>query len=200
MNHSLAQKIYTKQGVTKENVFEHKKVLHIGCGNSKLPGAIGVDMLKMPAVDVVHDLDVYPWPFEDNSIDGLVAHSVMEHVTNIVSFFDEVSRISKQGARVVIEVPYFRCVDSFTDPTHKHFFTSASLDYFLENKNSLSGYGYSTYTYIKRGFWYGWPQQSSNLLVRWFKSYIEKHAHFYDQYLSMLFPVKVLFWELEVKK
>jgi len=57
---SLALQIYTRSGVVKENIFSDKKVLHIGCGNSKLNGAIGVDALNFPAVDVVHNLDSTP--------------------------------------------------------------------------------------------------------------------------------------------
>jgi len=199
-NTSLALKIYTDNGLTQDNLFLDKKAIHLGCGDSKLKGAVGVDMLDLKSVDIVHDPDNYPWPFEPNSIDVVVAHSVLEHVVNIVDFFNEVWRISKNGSRLVIEVPYFRSVDSFTDPTHKHFFTSESLNYFIEGGGSLSGYNYTNCKFKKIGFWYGWPQPSQRFFVRLFKSFIKKHPHFYDQYVSLFLPVKVLFWELEVIK
>jgi len=44
-------------------------VLDVGCGRYKIPKAIGIDRCKFPEVDVVHDLDKYPWPFEDNAFD-----------------------------------------------------------------------------------------------------------------------------------
>ena len=196
----IAKKIYTKNGFVKKNVFSDKKVLHIGCGNSKLPGAIGVDLLSLEQVDVVHNLDKIPWPFKDNSFEIVLAHSVVEHIDNIVDLFEEIWRISKPGARVVITVPYFRSIDSFTDITHKHFFTSFSLDYFIEANNSLANYSYTNRSFKKIGFWYGWPQKSNNFIVRTFKSWISRHPKFFDQYLSLLFPVKILIWELEVNK
>lgn len=197
---SLTQKIYTNQGLVKENIFEGKKVLHLGCGHSKLPGAIGVDVLAHPEVDVVHNLDQYPWPFESNSVDVVFAHSVIEHVDNIVALFEELARILKPGGRIIMTVPYFRCTDSFTDPTHKHFFTSESLNYFIENSGQLSHYGYTKAQFTKIGFWYSWPSESKNALTQMFKKFIGDYPKFYDQYLSLLAPVKTITWELEVKK
>jgi len=158
-------------------------------------------MLKMPAVDVVCNLDVTPWPFEDNSVDFIFAHNVLEHVDNVVDFLNEVWRVGKNDSRIVIAVPYFRSVDAFTDPTHKHFFTANSLDYFMKEKGgSLSAYGYTDRRFEKIGFWYGWPQESDDLIVRHFKKFICKYTKFYDQYLSLFLPVKLLIWELEIKK
>lgn len=200
MNNNWAEKIYTKNGITKENIFGNLKVLHLGCGHSKLNGVIGVDVLNFPEVDVVHNLDVSKWPFEDNSVDLFFMHSALEHLDDIVGFFDEVWRVGKNKSRIIITVPYFRNIDSFTDPTHKHFFTSSSLDYFLNTKGSLSGYNYSNVNFDKIGFWFGWPGDSKFVLVRIFKKFILKYKRFYDQYLSLFFPVKILVWELEIKK
>lgn len=197
---NYTQKIYTENGMTKENVFEGKKVLHLGCGHSKLPGSLGVDLLAHSEVDVVHNLDQYPWPFEANSVDVIFAHSVIEHIDDIVALFEECARILEPGGRVVLTVPYFRSTDSFTDPTHKHFFTSQSLDYFIENSGQLSHYGYTKVQFMKMGFWYSWPTESKNALTRMFKKFITDYPRFYDQYLSLLAPVKTITWELEVKK
>ncbi len=200
MKKSFTLKIYTKKGITKEDIFSGKDVLHLGCGNSKLKGAVGVDKLKMPAVDIVCDLDSVLWPFEDNSIDLIFAHNVLEHIDNIVDFLNEVWRIGRNGSRAVIAVPYFRSIDAFIDPTHKHFFTASSLDYFLNKKSSLADYGYTDNKFEKMGFWYGWPQDSDNFFVRIFKKFIYRYSKFYDQYLSLFLPVKLLIWELEIKK
>ena len=197
---SIAKKIYTKKGIVKENIFEDKSVLHLGCGHKKLKGAKGVDILKISQVDVVHNLDNTPWPFENSSADIIFAHSSLEHLDNIIDFFNEVWRIGKDGCRLVISVPYFRSVDSFSDPTHKHFFTSKSLDYFIDLDDSLANYEYTKNKFKKIGFWYGWPQKSNNFLVNIFKKFIQKNQKFYDQYLSLIIPVKMLIWEPEVKK
>ncbi len=196
----LALSIFTRNGFPKEDPFPGKRVVHIGCGNDKLPGATGVDQLALSAVDVAHNLDVYPWPFKDSSVDIIFGHSVLEHITDIVAFMDEAWRVLAPEGRLIVAVPYFRSTDSFTDITHKHFFTSESLDYFFDENTSKARFEYSTHKWKRIGFWYGWPALSKRPLARIFKRFIERHPHWYDRTLSIVIPVKNLVWEAEVIK
>lgn len=184
--------IYTKDGIATENPLPELDVLHFGSGTKKLPGSISVDILDLPQVDVVHDLDVFPWPFEDNSFDLVYGHNSLEHLDNIVAVMNEMHRILRPNGRVVLTVPYFRSTDAFGDPTHKHFFTSQSMDSFTEAR-----YQYTDSRFKEIGFWYGWPQPSKNPLMQMFKNYIHRHPKFYDSHLSLLFPAKIVIWELE---
>jgi SAM-dependent methyltransferase len=195
----ITRRLYTRAGFGKESLLP-LRVLHLGCGSQKIPDAVGVDVLQLSGVDVVHDLEKFPWPFAENSFDVIVAHAAFEHLGPTVAVMEEIHRVGAKDARVIICVPYFRSVDAFADPTHKHFFTASSLDYFTDEKNSLASYGYSKKRFRKIGFYYGWPQPSRNPLSRVVKRFITRHPHFYDQYLSVLMPVSILIWELEVIK
>lgn len=197
---TYTKQIYTYEGVTKKNLFaDGKKALHIGSGKKTLPGATTIDILDLPGVDVVHDLDIMPWPFPDNEFDLVFAHSVFEHLEDQIAIMEEMHRILKPGGRIVITVPHFRCTDAFTDSTHTHFFTSQSMDYYIEG-TALANYEYSNVLWKKVGFWYGWPQIAKNPIRRLFKWYISNHPKFYDSHLSLLFPTKIVIWELEVIK
>ncbi|HTT20464.1 MAG TPA: methyltransferase domain-containing protein [Candidatus Sulfotelmatobacter sp.] len=116
-----------------------RTVVDIGCGQKKVPGAIGVDCVPLPGVDVVHDLDSFPYPFAASSIDEIHAYHVLEHVPDVMATMEELWRISKPGATVHIRVPHFSGILAWKDPTHKRSFTSESFGYFGEN-------GYSYYT------------------------------------------------------
>lgn len=197
---SYAEKIYTRAGVTKENIFINgEKVLHIGSGARVLPGAITIDALNLPGVDIVHNLDAFPWPFKENEFDLVFAHNVLEHLDNQVEVMQEIWRLLKPKGRIVITVPYFRSVDAFTDSTHKHFFTTQSLDYYIRGKR-LSDYKYTNKHFLEKGFWFGWPQTSQNPFVRIFKWFIARYPRFYDSHLSLIFPMKIIIWELEAIK
>lgn len=92
--------------------------LDIACGQSKREGFTGVDIAKCDGVDVVHDLTVYPWPFEDNSVDEAFCSHYIEHVHDLFKFFDELYRILKPGAQVQIIAPYGKSDRAWQDPTH----------------------------------------------------------------------------------
>jgi len=194
---SFTEQIYTNNGINQNFNKNGLKIIHLGCGASKLTYAFGVDKLNFNDVNLIHDLNKIPWPIANNSYDLIFVHSALEHINDVVSFMEESWRILTNHGRIIITVPYFRIIDAFTDPTHKHFFTSESLNYFCKNGGKLENYQYSKAKFKKIGFWYGWPQPSRNPIIRLFKKFIHKHQKFYDQYLSILFPVKILIWELE---
>lgn len=199
MKELIATQIYTLHGFAKENVFPGIEILDVGCGQRKLPGALGMDIVSDSHADVVHDVNKTPWPFSGNNFDIILLNHVLEHVDDVLAALGEVHRVGKPGSRVVIQVPYFRSIDAFNDPTHRHFFTARSLDYFFGD-TKLAEYQYVSFMFRKIGFWYGWPHESKNPLVHIVKQLMHHHAGFYDQYLSLIFPVKCLTWELEIVK
>lgn len=192
-------KIFTLKGLTGENILGGVKALDIGCGLRKLPGSLGMDFIREKEVDIVHDLRSFPWPLQDDTFDLIFMNSVLEHVPDVLKTLEEVHRVGKDGARVVIKVPHFRALDAFADPTHYHFFASYSLDFVVEG-TEFAHYHYSPVSFKKLGFWYGWPHPSKNPLKQLFKNFVHAHPIFYDKYLSLLFPVECVFWELEIVK
>lgn len=106
------------------------KILDVGCGKRKAPGAIGIDKRKTGAVDVICDLDAPHYPFADDSFDRVYITDVLEHLEDVIMVLEEVHRISRPGAEVHIRVPHFSSTHSYGDITHKHCFNSESFDYF----------------------------------------------------------------------
>ena len=101
--------------------------LDIGCGRGKPDGYIGIDMLDFDGVDIVWNLENFPWPLEDNSFDYIRAFHIVEHINDLVGLFKEVHRIASDNAILNISTPHFSSRNSWIDPTHvKHlslFFT-----------------------------------------------------------------------------
>jgi len=108
--------------------------IHLGCGNDIRQGWLNVDSANIPGVDVVHDLTVFPWPFESNRFEEVRLHHVLEHLPDTVKTIEEIHRICVPGARVLIYVPYWNSRDMMTDPTHKRSFSEYSFDYFDPSK------------------------------------------------------------------
>lgn len=96
-----------------------KKIADLGCGPKKTPGAVGIDIYPYPGVDVVCDLDVFPWPMPTDDYDGIVCRHVIEHIADPVAFMSEVHRIAKNGAVIEFYTPHFSSVNSWADLTHR---------------------------------------------------------------------------------
>lgn len=106
------------------------KVLDLGCGKRKLKGAVGVDILEYDGVDVVHDLNKFPYPFKDEEFDVINCDNVLEHLDNITDVLRELWRVTKLNGKIVIKAPHFSNFWAFSDPTHKHFFGYKSFEYY----------------------------------------------------------------------
>jgi hypothetical protein len=118
------------------------KKLNLGCGQNKIPGYINVDKYDSFQPDIVWDLEIFPWPFEDNSVSEIVMHHSLEHMGAstdcFLSIIKELYRISAPGAQIHIDVPHPRS-DSFTgDPTHVRAINSNVLALFSKKENARS--------------------------------------------------------------
>jgi predicted SAM-dependent methyltransferase len=84
---------------SKKIVFPTPFKLDVACGQNKTPDFFGVDIAAEPGVDLVHDLENFPWPIPDNSVDEIVCNHYIEHTKDLIKFMNEIYRIMKPGAK-----------------------------------------------------------------------------------------------------
>lgn len=127
-------------------------VLNVGCGNRLIEGAVHLDrMAHRPEIDVVHDLNVLPWPFEDSSFDKIVALAVLEHLDiDLFASLNECHRILRPGGQAVVKLPLQSGANAYDDPSHRWFFTLKSFDQFCPE--TARGKAYDFYTPFKWRF------------------------------------------------
>ena len=104
--------------------------LNLGACDRKLPGFISVDVI--PPADEIADLSL-PWPWEDSSVDEVIALDIVEHIGDRIHFMNELHRVLKPGSRATIETPNAsHGAGYFQDPTHKSPWVMNSFQYFQD--------------------------------------------------------------------
>lgn len=171
------------------------RALDLGAGlDRSMPGAVTIDRSPLASPDILHDLDVVPWPIESNSFDRITCREVIEHLSDIVRTMEEIHRIGRPGAQVLITTPHFSCANSFTDPTHHHHLGCFSFDYFTGG-NQWGFYTHARFRLISRRLrFYG---RYKNLHISWVAN---RFPRFYEEHLCWIFPAWHLVFDLEVVK
>ena len=176
-----------------------KTCLNLGCGkdirrNTNEEKWVNMDVSKLPGVDVVHNVNKCPWPFKVNTFDEIYASHVLEHVDNLIKCLEEIYRISKNDAKIIVKVPFFPSIYAMTDPTHKHFFTYFTFDYFRSGEH-YSYYSKAKFEIIKKKIVFSW-----NRYLKWMDFFVNLHPKFYSRYLSFILPSNELEFELNIVK
>ncbi len=109
-----------------------EKVLEVGCGTNKYPGAIGIDRVELDGVDIIHDLNIFPWKdIKDGEFDWIVMRDVIEHLNDTIAVMRECYRILKPCGKLYIRTGYWNHRYAFADPTHIRFFTEETFEFFI---------------------------------------------------------------------
>ena len=140
--------------------FDIKK-LNLGWGKYPMNGYINLDMDKKSNADIIHDLEVFPWPLPDNHFEIIRMDHILEHLNDIRQTLNEIDRILINGGQVIIRVPHFS--RGFTHWDHKHGF-DVSFPLYLDddisggfsNRNLVHGY--------TRLIWFGQPEYKRKYL------------------------------------
>lgn len=168
------------------------KILDIGCGPNKYKSpnpedkVIGLDIRKLPGVDVVWNLNKLPLPFPDNSFDLVYTSHTLEHLSDPLSLVVDVHRILKPGAVFKIISPHW------TNPSshhieHKSYFSSKSFDYIDSTHSFLSKLGFEL-------------TEKKLRLIRpfgWLEPFINRIPNFYEWRLSAFVPASEVYFTLK---
>lgn len=108
--------------------------LDIGCGENKNPGFLGIDILPLKGVDIVHDLEEFPWPLPDECVITATASHVLEHINPhkgvFINFMNEVWRVLKKDGQFAFVVPHASSHGYQQDPTHVNMINETTMHYF----------------------------------------------------------------------
>lgn len=147
--------------VTMEPAVVEPIKLDIACGQNKQEGFVGIDIANTNDADLVHDLNVYPWPLLDDSVEEAFCSHYIEHIPltvttdnrgyrhpegerdALMTFMNELYRVMCDDAQVRFVYPHSRSDRAFQDPTHRRFIPEATWHYWSREwreQNKLDHY------------------------------------------------------------
>lgn len=168
-------------------------VLDIGCGSQKWPGATGLDIAADTDADVVHDLDVYPYPLPDDAFDHVLMQDVIEHVEAPIRVMEELHRVCRAGARIQLRTPHFSSLLAYSDPTHRHYFSRMAIASLAEPRFAHYTAVRFRVVHITLDLWLPFRALGIGALAR-------RQPELYEKYLAFRFPTMNIRAEFEVVK
>jgi ubiquinone/menaquinone biosynthesis C-methylase UbiE len=110
--------------------------INLGSGTKRYPGYLNIDNDSESKPDYVINIEQEKLPFNDNTIDEVLAHHILEHLGD--GFFHcmrELYRVCKHGSIINVKVPHPRHDTFLIDPTHKRPIYPHTLDMFSKTRN-----------------------------------------------------------------
>jgi SAM-dependent methyltransferase len=102
--------------------------INIGSGNTRVDGFLNIDSDPLCEPDYVINLETDTLPFDDNTIDEVRAHSILEHIgPGFFHLIKELYRVCKDGALIDIIVPHPHHEVFYGDLSHVRPITVQSL-------------------------------------------------------------------------
>ena len=77
--------------------------LNLGAGNDIRSDFINHDVADLLGIDIVHDLNSYPWPWQDDSFDNILAMDVLEHLDDPKKAMEALLSITNKN--LILSVP-----------------------------------------------------------------------------------------------
>lgn len=106
--------------------------LDIGSGENCQKGFVSLDKRALPNIDIIHDLEIFPYPLPDECCLTIIGSHIVEHIKPwlMIDFMNELWRIMKPAGQLAFSHPYG--VNSFfvQDPTHCNPCNQATWQYF----------------------------------------------------------------------
>jgi ubiquinone/menaquinone biosynthesis C-methylase UbiE len=119
--------------------------LNVGSGESFIEGWINLDKTSSPDIDINFDLDLIPVekiPLDENSIDTILMSHVIEHLRNPMDVMQDLYRLAKSNATLMIRTPHGGNDEAWIDPTHIRPYFPRSFTYFSQPKYYKFDYSY----------------------------------------------------------
>lgn len=183
------------------------KKLNVGCGNDQKEGYVNLDVVDYGG-NVQHDLNSFPYPFEENTFDEIFCSHILEHLDNFHNTITELYRIAKPNAHIIVYAPFFLNTKYFGEPDHKIPFSIRTFDnYEWLGDRKLKFYekwklhhrtnyeGKAQFEILEKRF-----HVSNFSVLKWMNFFVNLEPVLYERFFSGIFSPEEVYFRLRVVK
>ncbi|QQG46210.1 MAG: class I SAM-dependent methyltransferase [Candidatus Niyogibacteria bacterium] len=130
LNHTLGIFVGKSAGQSIRHLAKGSVILNLGSGSAIIrEDVINVDIERHPGVKVV--ADAAKLPFKNDSVDAIIAESLLEHILDPGAVVKEIHRVLKIGGIVYITTPFI--IGFHSSPNDYYRWTDSGLRELLKN-------------------------------------------------------------------
>lgn len=167
-------------------------ILDMGCGSKLRQGVVRVDLNDQFKPDVIWDLDKYPYPWGENTVDKIILDNILEHLKDPMEAIHECHRILRPQGELEIHVPYFRSPYAFIDPTHRTFYSIYSFDFYIKGTKIYDRYKYTDIEFKLQKRLFDYELGNPGLLKKLLINLANRYPSYYEFYFSHIIPLHQL--------
>jgi len=174
------------------------KILNIGSGNKINKKADNLDYINGKGINIVHDLNKFPYPINDKTYDIITAYQILDHLDSMRKTFIELHRILKKGGHIIFTVPHFSSREA-SHPDHNCTCSTGIVNYLCLREFKFNTANDSLDLYkrisIKIKLYHGRHYFSGII-----ENIINKHQVLYEStFLNSMFPAHEIKFILQKK-
>jgi SAM-dependent methyltransferase len=162
--------------------------LNLGCGNVIKEGYINLDLYNEKA-DIKHDLNIFPYPFKDNTFDEILSEGCIEELDNFRKVIEEIYRILKPNGILKVWTSIYPSRLVFYHPNTKKIMTYNSFDAYTKEEDFMLKIRFKI---VEKKFVFSVRKE-----LRWVSWLINLAPNWYNHFLLHLLPCDYAWFELE---
>ena len=181
--------------------------LNLGCGKDIKEGYTNLDIVNYGG-NMIHNINIFPYPFEENHFDEIYASHILEHLNNFHNSITELYRILKPNGILIVYAPFFLNTKYFGEPDHKIPFSIRTFDNYeyIENRklkfyekwklNHRTNYeGKAQFEVLEKKF-----ITSHFTALKWMDFFVNLEPVIYERFFAGIFSPEEVYFKLRAIK
>ncbi|MCU0365451.1 MAG: class I SAM-dependent methyltransferase [Ignavibacteriaceae bacterium] len=160
--------------------------LNLGCGKDIKDGYINLDIVDYGG-NMIHNINSFPYPFEENYFDEIYASHVLEHLNSFHHTISEIYRILKPNGILTVYAPFFLNTKYFGEPDHK------IEKWKLNHRTNYEGK--AQFEVLEKKF-----ITSHFALLKWMDFFVNLEPVIYERFFAGIFSPEEVFFKLRAIK